>query len=188
MRMLVIGMLLWSVVHLIPAAVPGLRRRLAGGLGENAYRAVVGLCIIAAVLLMVFGWKRTEPAVVYATPDWGGMVTLLAMLGMSISFFAPYIPSNLARWLRHPQLAGVVLFGVGHLVAVGHLRSLVLFGGMAAWALLEIVLINRRDGAWVKPEPVSRMGDFKLLLTGLGFFMIFMFTHQGLFGVSPLPD
>jgi uncharacterized membrane protein len=116
------------------------------------------------------------------------MVALVTMLGTSVSFFAPYMANNLSRLLRHPQLTGVILFGVGHLAAVGNWRSLVLFGGFTLWAVLEILVINRREGAWERPEPTTRKDDLKLLLTGLGFFLIFMYTHEGLFGVSPLPS
>jgi uncharacterized membrane protein len=187
MAMLIAGVLFWSLVHFMPSAATGLKQRLVGGLGENGYKGVFGLCIIGAVLLMVFGWKTTDETALYSAPEWGGMVTLLAMLGTSITFFAPYIASNVGRLMRHPQLLGIVLFGTGHLFAVGHLRSVVLFGGLALWALAEIILINRRDGAWVKPDPVPRGSDFKLFLAGFGFFLLFLFTHEGLFGVAALP-
>ena len=44
---------------------------------------------------------------------------------------APYSHNNFKRLLRHPQLTGVLLWGVGHLFANGENRSLLLFGGMA---------------------------------------------------------
>lgn len=187
MTLLIAGVLLWSLVHFIPSLTPGFRRSVIGLVGENGFKAIFGLVMIGAVLLMVFGWKTLDEAVAYDAPSWGGVVALVTMLGTSVGFFAPYMPNNLKRVIRHPQLTGMILFGVGHLFAVGYVRSLVLFGGLALWALLEILLINRREGAWIKPEPASRKDDFKLVLAGLGFFLIFMFTHEGLFGVSPLP-
>ena len=71
-----------------------------------------------------------------------------------ILFFAAYPPTNVKRLLRHPQLTGVALWGVGHLLANGESRSIVLFGGLTLWAIAEIVVINRRDGARDKPAPV----------------------------------
>ena len=64
---------------------------------------------------------------------------------------------------------------------------LVLFVGIGAWAIIETALINRRDGAWQKPEPVPYLSDFKLLLAGLGFFLVFVFVHEAAFGTSVLP-
>jgi len=66
--------------------------------------------------------------------------------------------SAVKQFIRHPQLTGLLLWSVAHLLANGEQRSLVLFGGLGIWALLEMVLISRRDGEWVKEEapPMSR--------------------------------
>ena len=93
----------------------------------------------------------------------------------------------LRRLIRHPQLTGVLAWGLGHLFSNGEARSLILFGGLALWAGLQMILLNRRDGAWQKPERVPVGSDLKLLLTGAGFFAIFMYTHEWLFGVGPVP-
>ena len=61
-------------------------------------------------------------------------------------------PSVVKRYLRHPQLTGVFIWGVAHMLANGDSRSLVLFGAIAAWSIFEIILINRRDGEWIKPD------------------------------------
>ena len=45
------------------------------------------------------------------------------------------IPNNVKRLLRHPQLTGVALWGIGHLLANGESRSIILFGGLGAWAI-----------------------------------------------------
>lgn len=181
------GVLIWGLVHFVPSAAPALRKVLVGKLGENGYKALFGLSMIAAVLLMVFGWKSTAETVVYTPPEWGGRLALVAMVGTAMGFFAPYMPNNLVRLVRHPQLTGIVLFGVGHLAAVGHVRSLVLFGGLGLWAAIEIVLINRRDGPRTRPEKTAHKNDLKLFLAGLGFFLLMLFTHRALFGVSALP-
>jgi uncharacterized membrane protein len=107
------------------------------------------------------------------------------MLIAFVLFFAPYPPNNIKRLLRHPQLTGVLCWGVGHLLANGEGRSIVLFGGLALWALLEMVLINRRDGAWQKPQPAPRKNDIILAAAGLGAYVIFAMAHQWLFGFSP---
>ena len=49
--------------------------------------------------------------------------------------------------IRHPQLTGFSLWAVAHLLVNGDLASFVLFGGLLAWALVEIMLLNRA-GAW----------------------------------------
>lgn len=185
--LLIIGVLLWSVVHLMPAVPMGLRATLERQLGEGPYKGLAGLAILVSVLLMVFGWKALPGDFIYELPDIVDTICGLAMLAMSILFFAPYMKTNIRRHLRHPQLFGIILWGLGHILASGQVRSLILFGGIGLWAWIEMLLINRRDGAWEKPERASFKDDFKLLIAGLGFFLIFVFTHEGLFGVSVIP-
>ena len=187
MKLLLVGVLFFSALHIFPAGAAALRNKLANRVGMMAYKGVFALLIIGAIVSMVFGWKTTQAVEFFAAPEWGWIVANLLTLATSIMFFAPYMPNNISRVVRHPQLTGIVLFGIGHLAAVGNTRSIVLFGGLSLWAIIEIILLNRRDGAWKRPEPVSPISDLKLLLAGLGFFLIFMFTHNSLFGVTPLP-
>ena len=77
-------------------------------------------------------------------------------------------------------------WGVGHLAAVGTARGIVLFGGLTIWAVLEMLLINKRDGAWLKPDKVSHRNDLTMVLFSVLMFMAFLYTHHLLFGGSPL--
>lgn len=187
MTYLLAGILLWSVVHFIPAAAPGLRARCAKRLGEYGFKGLFTLLIVAAIGFMIVGWKGTAETEWFTPPEWSVHAAFIGSLLMFLTLFAPYVNCNLRRIVRHPQLLGVVAWGIGHLLANGEIRSVLLFGGLTAWALIEIVLINRRDAAWQRPGPAPVSGDFKLLLTGAGFFMIFLFTHELLFGVNALP-
>ena len=187
MIMLITGVLVWSLVHFLPSLAPGLKRSIEGSLGENGYKGTFSLCMVAAILLMVFGWKSSGEHLVYEAPSWGGIVTFILMIGSAILFFAPYMKNSISAYLRHPQLLAVALFGIGHLVAVGHVRSLVLFGGLSLWALLEIPLIKRRDGPREPPGPASFRQNLILVVAGTVFFMVFLFTHEKLFGIAALP-
>ena len=72
------------------------------------------------------------------------------------------------------------------MLAIGSPRSIVLFGGLTAWALVEIVLISRRDGDWIKPNKVPHKKDLSLVLFGILIYTVFLFTHHMLFGGDPL--
>ena len=86
--------------------------------------------------------------------------------------------------LRHPQLTGVLIWAAAHLMMNGDSRSLVLFGGLGSWALLEIIFINRRDGAWVKPEVPGIGQEIKILAISLVAFLALMFGHPWFAGVA----
>ena len=81
---------------------------------------------------------------------------------------------------------GMACWGVGHLLANGDARSVVLFGGLTAWALIEMFLLNRRDGEWVKPAKVSGNRDFSLVLFAALVYLTFLYTHHMLFGGTEL--
>ena len=125
------------------------------------------------------------PQIVYLPPAWGRHLTALLVLIGFLLFFAPYLGNNIKRWLRHPQLTGVACWGVGHLLANGEGRSILLFGGLAAWAIIEMMLLNHRDGAWVKPAAAPRRNDLIIVVIGVVAYVILAASHQWLFGFSP---
>lgn len=187
MTRLAFGVLLWSVVHLFPAVAADLKRNLIDRMGEYPYKGVFTLLLVFSLYLIISGWGSTVPEQIYYTaPDWGRYAAGLLVLVGFILFFAPYPPNNLKRILRHPQLIGTVCWGVGHLLAVGSPRSMLLFGGLTAWALAEILLINRRDGEWIKPGKVPHLKDFSLVLFSVLIYVVFLFTHHLMFSGDPL--
>jgi uncharacterized membrane protein len=182
---LTLGILLWSFTHFIPAAFSDLRKSLVARLGENGFKGLFTLLMVLAIYLVISGWKAALPESIYLPPAWGRHGTALLVLIGFILFFAPYPANNIKRTLRHPQLTGVICWGVGHLLANGEGRSVILFGGLALWAIIEMILINRRDGAWSKPAPAPRKNDIILVVAGLVVFVIVAAAHQWLFGFSP---
>lgn len=187
MSFLILGIVIWSVFHFVPAVAVSFRAGLVQRLGLATYKGIFALVTIGALLLIIYGWKSASIEPVFVPPPWGVYPTVGLTLVTFILFFAPYIDNSISRLLRHPQLFGVILFGIGHLFTNGEARSVVLFGGFTLWAILEISLLNRRDGAWKKPDPASPTANIRLLLTGIGFFAMFMYLHSWLFGVGAVP-
>lgn len=185
MTKLVLGVLLWSVMHFIPAIAVDFRRNLVSKIGEKPYKGIFALFMVFSLYLVISGWRATIPESVYLPPAWGRHLTALLVLVSFFLFIASSHATNLKRFVRHPQLTGVALWGIAHLLANGEARSIVLFGGLALWAIIEIVLLNRRDGAWTKPDPVPRKKDIILLVAGLTTYAIVAVSHQWLFGFSP---
>ncbi len=99
-------------------------------------------------------------------------------------FVASGAPSNVKRFLRHPQLLSVVLWSLVHLLANGDLRSAVLFGGLGVWAVAMIPALDRRDGEWVRPEPRPIVGDVVVVAITGGVFFAVRWAHPYFAGVS----
>ena len=186
MTRLAIGVLLWSVVHFIPAIAVDLKKNMVNRFGEYPYKGIFALMMVVAIYLIISGWKSAVPEVDYVPPDWSVHAAMLLVLVGFILFFAPYPPNNIKRMMRHPQLLGMACWGVGHLLVSGDARSIVFFGGLTAWALIEIFLLNRRDGEWVKPASVSGRKDLTMVLFSVLVYMVVLYTHHLVFGGSPL--
>ena len=186
MNLLITGIAVWCAVHLFPSVMPAKREALITRLGNNAYRGLFALVILASLVTIVLGWRSATPAAVYAPPLQGSpIVTVLVFLAF-VLFVAARARTNLKRFLRHPQLTGVVIWSAAHLLANGDTRSILLFGGLGAWAVLEIFLINRRDGAWDRPGAVAIKSDVTVVVIAAVAFTVIFYFHAALFGVSPM--
>ncbi len=185
MALLIAGLLVFTIVHLLPAASPATRDNLAEKLGDNAYRGLFSAVILASLVLIVFGWKAATPAGIYAPPVSGGPVISALVFFAFVLFVASRARTNYRRFVRHPQMISVILWSVAHLLVNGDSRSVVLFGVLGIWAVLEIVLCNKRDGEWQKPDVVPFSADMIVAVIAGVAFAIFFYLHRALFGVLP---
>ena len=187
MELLIGGMILWAVVHLFPAFGAPVRRRLIAVVGEKPYKGLFALVMFAALGMIIAGWRSTMPVELYSPPAWGRELAYLLMSFSIVLFGASHARTNIKRFVRHPQLSSVILWSLAHLVANGDSRSLVLFGGMLAWAMLEIPLINRRQGEWTKPERAPMRSEMIGIAISVVVFLVLIALHPNFAGVSALP-
>ncbi len=179
---LVLGVFMWSLVHLFPSIMPAKRSALVAQYG-NTYQAIYALKILVALGLIVIGWRLAMPMQIYTPPVWGRHLTMLLILIAVILFAASHLPSRIKQFVRHPMLTGTAVWAVGHLLANGDSRSLVLFGGMLVWSILNQITINRREGAWVKPAVGSLGKEVILLVASIVVYVVLMFLHPYFTGI-----
>jgi uncharacterized membrane protein len=60
--------------------------------------------------------------------------------------------------VRHPQLWGVRLWAIAHLLVNGSLADLILFGGLFVWAQVSVAMINRATPYWDKARVETSTG------------------------------
>ncbi len=183
MVLMLAGLILWSVVHLYPAVAPGHRETLIKGMGENKYKGLFALLLVLSVVLIVFGWRNTSPTFLYLLPPATKHAAMLLIVIGFILFGSSQYPSRIKRIVRHPQLTGVALWACAHLMLNGDTRSVLLFGWLAVWAIIEIILINRRDGAWVKPQAPTWGREIRGLVISLVIVAVVVFIHPYIAGV-----
>lgn len=147
MTLLILGLALWVVPHVLKRVAPDLR----AGWGEKA-KGPLSLAMVAGIVLMVIGYRAAEGAFFWGrTPAMVGVNNLL-MLASIYLFAASGMKTAVARRMRHPMLMATVLWALAHVLVNGDTPSFVLFGGIAAWALVSMLLINRA-GPWTPPAP-----------------------------------
>lgn len=184
MTLLGIGVALFAGLHLIKSLAPEFRASLQRRLGENPYKGLFSLLVLGSVALIVAGWRSSRPAFIY-TPS--ADLHTLALVLLLLAFWLLVVasrPSRVKRIVRHPQLTGVILWSGAHLLLNGDSRSLLLFGGLGLWALVEIFAINRREGVWIKVEPPGLGADIVNLVITAVVVAVVIYIHPWLAGVS----
>jgi len=167
--------------------MPKTRARAIAWLGPRFYRAGFALDIVIALVLIVIGWRSAPLEAMYVPPLLGSPIVAGMMLLSFVLFAAANAPGNIKRFLRHPMLTGMVVWAGAHLLANGETRSVILFGGLGAWAIVAMLSINRRDGAWEKPAAVPFSRDLMTIVASAVLFAIVVYFHEAIIGVSPLP-
>lgn len=156
---------------------------------RGSFTGPFALVVLASVGLMVAGWWMSSPAgdeIVYTPPAWGMHANNALMIIAFLLFGAAKGKSRIKLIVRHPQLSAVAVWGGAHLLANGELRSVVLFGSLAAWSVISMMVINQR-GPWVKPEIHGWAGTIRNAVISLVIFMALFFGHEYIFLVSPYP-
>jgi len=147
MTTLIIGVFLWIDAHLFKRILPSARESM----GDKGKALVAGASLLA-IVLMVVGYRMADGPVYWGrTPMLAGINNLL-MLGSIYLFAASGMKLGVARKLRHPMLVGTSLWSIAHLLVNGDLESIILFGGILFWAAASIVMINRAEPDWKRPE------------------------------------
>lgn len=185
MAVLAAGVMIWAAVHFFTALAPDKRNALISRFGEGAYKSVYSLLIVFSVVLIILGWRNSSFVQLYAPPGWGRSAAMLLTLPALLLVVAADVPGNHVRqWIRHPMLLGLVTWAVAHLLANGDARSVILFGGLGSWALLEIFLINRRDGPRQAPAPARAVMTLIWVAAGLAVYFLLGWLHRWFAGVA----
>jgi uncharacterized membrane protein len=179
MILIVLGLALWSAVHLFKRLAPDARFRM----GDRA-KAWVTVGSVAAIVLMVIGYRGADVVDLWYPPNWLRGINNLLMVFAFYLYAASGAKSWLARKIRHPQLTAVKTWAVAHLLVNGDLASIVLFGGMLVWAIATVILINRAEPNWTPAPPGPVRKEYTTIIATLVVVAIVMVIHNWL-GVKP---
>ena len=181
MSLLVAGLVLFTAIHLIPSA-PRLRAALVERLGAKPYRGVFSAVVLLSLAAVVWGFSRSPIEEVYAPPTWGHQASMILVPIALVLFAAANMPTRIRAVVRHPMLLGLLLWAFAHLLSNGEVRSVVLFGGFALFAVVEIVsAVARGQGPPKEPAPRITM-DIAAVIGGFIVAGLLAGFHGTLFG------
>jgi len=149
MILIILGLALWAAVHFWKRAAPDSRVSLG-----NTGKIIVAVGAVLAIVLMVIGYRG------YDGPVYWGRTAAMTGINNLLIVFAFYLyaasgaKTRITRIIRHPQLTAVTIWAIAHLLVNGDLASFVLFGGLLAWAVAEVIVLNRAQPNWTRPAAV----------------------------------
>lgn len=179
MLWLILGLALWAYSHGMKRVTPGLRARLG-----DPGKGLAAVLALGGIVLMVIGYRQAAFIGVYTPPPGLRHLNSLLMLIAVYLLFLGYSRGVMRTRLRHPMLNAVKTWAIAHLLVRGDLASIILFGGLFAWALADMIMINRMQPAWKRPEPGPVLNDVYYGLVALVAFVAIVFIH-GWLGPAP---
>lgn len=184
MALLIGGLILFIGIHVVPSFA-GLREALAAKLGENGYKILFSVVSVAGLILTGIGYGQVPYARIFEPSQTARTLLPVAMAIAFVLVAVANVPGRIRRLVRHPMLAGVLIWAVLHLLANGDLASNVLFGAFALWAVFAILSAEQR-GKRLGSGPGSLKADLVGATAGLLVFAIVFYFHADLFGVPPV--
>lgn len=179
MILLIIGILLWIAAHLFKRVAPDLRDSI-GAKGKG----LVALVLVGSIVLMVLGYRSMDFIPVWEPAPFLKHINNLAVL---IAFYltspGPYKGAIFYK-MRHPMLIGFKLWAAAHLLVNGDLASIILFGGMLAWGVIEVIVINRSEPDWTPNAKGTLTKDAMYFGISIVLVGVVGYIH-GLIGPSP---
>ena len=175
MFLLILGVVLWAAAHFFKRIAPDFRAEI----GDRG-KGLVALALVLSVLLMIFGYRVSDGAFFWGRhPATVGINNLLMIFAL---YFTSPGPKKGALFykMRHPMLTGFLLWAVAHLLVNGDVPSFILFGGLGAWAIAEMIVINRAEPNWTPPAKGSIVKDGMFLVASVVLLAVIGFVHTWL--------
>jgi uncharacterized membrane protein len=176
---LIAGVALWTGAHYWKRLAPESR----ASFGDKGKGIVAGLLVLS-IVLMVIGYRGADG------PVWWGRSAPLVGINNLLMILAFYLyaasgaKTRITTNIKNPQLTAFKIWAVAHLLVNGDLASFVLFGGLLAWAVGQVIILKRTGPPWVRPHPVPIKKEITAVIATVVVTIVVMGIHYAL-GVTP---
>jgi len=179
------AIVIFFALHALPFN-RNIRNTITSQIGEKTYKIVFQLIIVATIALGVWGWNDFPNNYFYEPTTFLKQIHLAIMFPVVYLWIAAEVPNNIKRFVKHPMLTGIILWALGHILANGDLRSLLLFISFLSYSIIAIILEEKRD----EPKEVIAtplVYDFGVLVASVILYCTLVYFHDNLFGMPVMP-
>ncbi|SMR72656.1 Uncharacterized membrane protein [Aliiroseovarius halocynthiae] len=211
----IIAIILFFLTHSLPVR-PVSKARIVARIGAPGFTIGYSALSIAALGFVIYAANNAPITQLWPWAPWQNHVTLLAMAfavaiaalaigrpnplsfgGRHNGSFDPNAP-GIAGWIRHPLLAALLIWALGHLVPNGNLSHVILFGIFGVFAAFGMRIIDRRQKRILGAETWAHLsrtrhqirfniGGLIRLAIGLAVYLALIHLHGPVIGAYPLP-
>ena len=190
MLIFILGLVLFFGIHMLPF-YPEYREQLIEKIdsdaidGEGLYKII--FCVVSLFALIFIGLGKGSITFIglWDIPVFFRYISIILILVSFILIVAAYPPNNIKRYVPHPMLTGVIIWGVTHMIANGDVISIILFGSFVAYSIVAIKMSDKRqynNGDQDNQEPPVLKDDAIVIGIAIAGFLITLWLHESLFG------
>jgi uncharacterized membrane protein len=191
MATLLAGLVIFLGIHSLSVVNRDARDRFAARLGEKPWKGLYSVVSLVGFALIVigYGWARSQPVVLYQPPLWTRHIALALMVPVFVLIIASNVNTNgfIKRATKHPMLLATKIWAVAHLISNGNLADVLLFGSFLIWAVITRISAKRRPAKITQAASPTVVPDVIAVLVGLAVYAWFLLHgHAWLIGVNAL--
>jgi len=191
MLLFILGLVLFFGIHMLPF-YPEYRELIIEKFdsdtidGEGLYKIIFGVIALLGLMFAGIGKGSIEFVGLWDTPMFFRYITIVLIPVSFILMVAAYMPNNIKRYVPHPMLTGVIIWGATHMMVNGDVASIILFGSFVVYSVVAIKLANRRqcdkNSEQDTQEKIPVVKDAIVIGIAMFGFLLLLWLHKPLFG------
>ncbi len=191
MLLFILGLVLFFSIHMLPF-YPESRAQLIEKLdsdaidGEGMYKIIFSIISLLGLIFVGIGKGSIEFIGLWDTLTFFRYIAVVLIPISFILMVAAYPPNNIKRYVPHPMLTGVIIWGVTHMLVNGDVVSLILFGSFVAYSVVAIKLANKRQqdisSEQEAQQQIPLVKDAIVIGIAMFGFLLLLWLHKPLFG------
>ncbi|MCH8976711.1 MAG: NnrU family protein [Proteobacteria bacterium] len=191
MLLFILGLIMFFGIHMLPF-YPEYRALLIEKIdndmidGEGLYKVIFAVISLLGLIFIGIGKGSMEFIGLWNTPIFFRYITVVLIPVAFILMVAAYTPNNIKRYVPHPMLTGVIIWGATHMMVNGDVAAIILFGSFVVYSVVAIKLANRRqydkNSEQDTQEKIPVVKDAIVIGIAMLGFLLLLWLHKPLFG------